>query len=62
MALRQQPVQLLIVLACCLGCKDDCENTSPPPTAPISFVIVDDSGINLVNGDTSRFHPDSIKL
>lgn len=52
----------LFTLAISSSCDDNCSNSSPPPTAPIRFVIVDKSGDNLVTGSTSRFNPDSIKL
>lgn len=51
-----------VLLACSLGCEHDCSNSSPPPTAPIRFVIVDDAGNNLVRTDSSELHPDSVKL
>ncbi|MCF0075729.1 hypothetical protein LZD49_34985 [Dyadobacter sp. CY261] len=50
------------IIALTFGCDDECSNSSPPPTAPIRFAIVDKSGNNLVTDATSRFHPDSIKL
>lgn len=53
---------IFLLIASSFSCNDNCANTSPAPTAPISFVIVDSAGKNLVAGNTPSFTPESIKL
>lgn len=50
-----------ILVPLCQSC-NKCSDVSPPPTAPIRFIIVDKDGKNLVTTEGSRYSPDSIRL
>jgi|GEM_PF-4659312 len=56
-------VNLVIVLVYLTqGCNNNRCSNDPPPIAPVTFYLTDQTGKNLIDREQSLFHPDSIQI